>query len=363
MILRGFSALVLDTFEESKRIRGLGEEPMKDETSSVIGTRRKSSMMATGAALAAALFAMPAIAEEPAAPAAPPVADSGAAKPKPPPYSLPWMMRPVTAGNVIRLDTTFARSKPTNTTPIMLLASYKVKPNLVAIVRLGVIHNEPQTGTVAKATSFINPALGVLYSVPIGKSVKAGLFGAVTIPVGTGGGNDPDLPKRTADIAGIFARASMDNALFQVNYMTPIVGAGLAYISDALTLQAEATLLQLIRVRGDQVDKDSARTNTMLAAHLGWFVAPYLSFGAELHYQYWISHPTIEKDIADKKPGASERKDNWTVGFGPRAHIKLNEKMWLRPGVQLTMGLDLPTGFTQGGSEYKIVQVDIPFIF
>lgn len=338
---------------------------MNAESTSEFLKGRLSRITAALVVAASALVTNEAAAEEPAAAAAPAPAEAQApaqpAKPPPAPYSLPWMLRPVTAGNVVRLDTTLAFAKSTTTVPVMVLGSYKVLPNLAAIVRLGVIHNEPKEGTAA--TSFINPAIGALYSIPIGKTVKAGLFGAVTIPVGTGGGNNPDLPKRTADLAGIFARASMDNALFQINYMTPIVGAGIAYINDGMTLQAEATVLELIRVRGAEVDKDAARTNITAGLHFGWFLIPQLSFGAELRYQYWASHPTIEADIAANKPNAGVKTDNWTLGFGPRAHIKLNDKMWLRPGVQLTMGLDQPTGFSAGGSEHKIVQVDIPFSF
>jgi hypothetical protein len=32
----------------------------------------------------------------------------------------------------------------------------------------------------------------------------------------------------------------------------------------------------------------------------------------------------------------------------------IGAKMWLRPGVSLTMGLDLPIGFSARGQEYKI---------
>jgi hypothetical protein len=309
------------------------------------GVRRKAScFVAAGLFAAGSAASLPARAEAPA--------------PKPPaPYSLPFMLRPVTAGNVIRLDTTFAFSKTKDTVPVLLLASYKVLPNLAAIVRLGLIHSETSGPQPSKATSFVNPALGALYSIPLSESWKVGLFAATTIPVGTGGGDTPDLAKRTANLDGIFARASMDNALFQINYMTPIVGAGIGYVSNGITLQAEVTLLQLIRVRGAAQDKDAARTNLTAGLHFGWFMLPQLSFGTELRYQYWISNGTIEKG-----PDPT-RVDNWTLGFGPRGHIKLGEKMWLRPGVSLTMGLDLPTGFAQNGQEYKIVQVDVPFVF
>ena len=287
--------------------------------------------------------------------------EAAPAKPAPPRYSMPWMLRPVAAANVIRADMAFAFSTARDTQPILALASVKVRPNLAVIARFGFIHNTP-TGKEG-TTAFVNPALGALYAIPVSKNIKASLFAATTLPIGQGGGNTPNPDKRGANLpSGIFARASVDNALFQINYMTPIVGADIAYVGQDLTLQFEATVLELIRVRGEKVDKDAARTNLVFGLHGGYFLLPQLSVGVELRYQYWASHPTFEKQIADKK-ATSDIIDNWTFSFGPRGHFKLNEKMWLRPGVSLTMGLDLPTGFTGGGLQYKIVQVDVPFFF
>ncbi|MRG95462.1 hypothetical protein GF068_26610 [Polyangium spumosum] len=301
-------------------------------------------------------FALPVRAEAP--PEAAPAAPEAAPAPKAPaPYSLPFMLRPLTAGNVVRLDTTLAFSKTKDTVPVLLLGSYKVLPNLAAIVRLGVIHSETKGPEGSKATSFINPAIGALYSIPLGEAWKVGLFAGTTIPVGMGGGDTPDMAVRTANLDGIYARASMDNALFQVNYMTPIVGAGIGYVANGLTIQAEVTLLELLRVRGAALDKDAARTNLTAGLHFGWFLLPQLSFGAELRYQLWVSNGTIEKG-----PDPT-RLENWTLGLGPRGHFKLGDKMWLRPGVSLTLGLDAPTGFSQNGLEYKIVQIDVPLAF
>lgn len=298
---------------------------------------------------------------EAATPEAAAATPAPAAKPAPPRYSMPWMLRPVAAGNVVRADMAFAFSNVRDSQPILFLGSLKVRPNLAVIARFGFIHNTPVEG--ASATAFVNPAIGALYAIPVSKSVKASLFAATTIPIGQGGGNTPDLARRGANLpSGIFARASVDNALFQINYMTPIVGADIAYVGNDMTLQFEATALELIRVRGEQLDKDSSRTNLVFGLHGGYFILPQLSFGVEVRYQYWASHPTFEKQIADGK-ATKDILDNWTFAFGPRAHIKLNEKMWLRPGASLTMGLDLPTGFTGGGFEYKIVQVDVPFFF
>jgi hypothetical protein len=321
--------------------------------------RHISRIFLTGVGLAAGLSMETSAWAETIAPAegAPAAPEATPAKPAPPPrYSMPWMLRPLAAGNVVRADMAFAFSKPRDTQPILFLGSVKVTPKLAVIARFGFIHNTPVEGE--SATAFVNPALGALYAVPITKSIKASFFAGTTIPIGQGGGNEPNLPRRTANLpGGIFGRASVDNALFQINYMTPIVGADFGYVGNDLTLQFEATVLQLIRVRGEAVDKDAAKTNLVFGLHGGYFLMPQLSFGVELRYQYWASNPAIE---AMNNP---DLIDNWTLGFGPRAHIKLNEKMWLRPGVSLTMGLDLPTGFAGGGQEYKILQVDVPFFF
>ncbi len=279
-----------------------------------------------------------------------------AAKPPPPRYSMPWLMRPVAAANVVRADMAFAFSNARDTQPILFLGSVKVRPNLAVVARFGFIHNTPVQGE--SATAFVNPAIGAIYAVPVSKNVKASFFLGTTIPIGQGGGNDPNLARRSANLpGGIFGRASVDNALFQINYMTPMAGADIAFLSNDITLQFEATLLQLMRVRGEAKDPDASKTNLVFAVHGGYFLLPQLSFGVELRYQYWASNGAIEK------LNNPDLIDNWTLGFGPRAHIKLNEKMWLRPGVSLTMGLDLPTGFAGTGLEYKIVQVDLPFFF
>ena len=212
----------------------------------------------------AAAWAQAAPEAAPAAEAAPP---ADAPKPAPAPYSLPWMMRGVVPGNVVRLDTVFAFSKPRTTVPVLLFGSYKILPNLAAIVRLGVIHNRAEDPKVGSGTAFVNPALGVMYGLPLGQSVKASFFAATTIPVGMGGGDTPNAAARSANLpSGIFARASMDNALFQINYMTPMAGVGIAYIDGGATVQFEATLLELIRVRGAGIDsKDATRTNPRMA--------------------------------------------------------------------------------------------------
>lgn len=144
----------------------------------------------------------PAPAEPPAAEL--PAAEPAAAKPKPPPYSLPWQLRPVVAGNVVRSDTAIAFyknpvSKNSGTTVAsMLLFSYKVIEGLAPLVRLGVVSNSPPDGVkvgmtdvdLESSTGFLSPVVGATYAPKLGPNYKLGFFLGLTVPVGSGGGDD-----------------------------------------------------------------------------------------------------------------------------------------------------------------------------
>jgi hypothetical protein len=300
-----------------------------------------------------------AAAAEPPPAEPPPAAD--APKPKPPPYSLPWQLRPVTAATVLRSDTAFAFYKsPANdesgsTIASMLLFSYKVMDGLAPLVRLGVVSNSPPDSPLAtapdSATLFINPVVGATFAPKIHDQLKLGLFLGVAIPVGMGGGKDADISDTAALGAGILARSAMDNAMFAVNYLTVFPGVGFAYVANGLTLQVEATVLRLTKTRGPEQLQDS-NTNFTAGFHAGYFIIPQLSIGAEIRHQRWLSTPTPVKSN-------DNLRDTTTVAFGPRLHFKLGETTWFRPGVALALPLDKP----MTDAEYKIVQLDLPFVF
>jgi hypothetical protein len=308
----------------------------------------------------AAAPAPPADAAEPAAPEAP--------KPKPPPYSLPFQLRPVAAATVIRSDTAFAFYKPDaansggTTIATTLLASYKVTPEFAPILRLGLVTNSPPgfpppaagapaVTAAGSGTAFMNPVLGGLYGLKF-SDFRLGLFLGVTVPVGSGGGDTPDAATRAALAAGVLARSAMDNAMFATNYFTVFPGVGFAFVKSGFTAQVEATLLQLFRVRGEAVDKDSSRTNLTMGLHVGYFFIPQFSLGAELRHQRWLSTPT---------PVSTNEslRDTTTVAVGPRLHFKLSETAWFRPAIVYARGIDKP--MTDGN--YNIVQLDLPFSF
>jgi hypothetical protein len=338
----------------------------------MVNRRFWSSALTACAAYACSLasFARPASAEEPADPVAsepaPPEAEestpppSTGMTPKPSPYSLPWQLRSVTPGNVLRLDSAFASYKnpasgQTGGTALAtsILGSYKVIPNLAVIARLGLVRNSPPASPPPSATSFINPVVGGLYGIKLSPSLKLGLFLGFTLPIGTGGGDNPDPGKAAANSAGMATRSAMDNSMFAVNYFTVIPGIDFAFVQSGLTVQAEATLFKLTRARGPST-QDSTNTNLTAGLHVGYFILPMLSVGAELRHQRWLSTPASVK--ADK---TNSIRDTSTFAIGPRFHFELSDDIWFRPGLALALPLDDP----MKKSEYKIVQLDLPFSF
>lgn len=272
----------------------------------------------------------------------------------PAPYSLPWQLRPTAAINVVRSDTALALSQPVDggqgvTVASMLLASYKVTPQFAPFVRLGVVRNNPAAGP--SASSFVNPALGGTYALPLTDSLRLALFLGLTLPVGMSGGNEPDASVAAATRSGVLARSAMDNAMFAVNDFTVFPGVGLSYVAGGFTAQVEATVLQLTRVRGEAMQQDKSRTNFTSGLHLGYFIIPAVSVGGELRYQRWLSTPSTVT--------SEELRDNLTAAVGPRFHIKLSDTVIMRPGLSYAFALDAP----MKRSDYSIFQLDVPVLF
>jgi hypothetical protein len=293
---------------------------------------------------------------------APPAAEAVPAVP-PPPYSLPWQLRSATVGTVVRSDTAVAfydnATGSGSTVATMLMGSYKLTSNIAPMVRMGFVQNGPP-GTAPEGTSFVNPVVGVTYSRKIAGSFRLAGFLGTTVPIGMGGGATPDAAASGADTAGIAARSGMDNSMFAVNYLAIIPGVDFAYIDHKLTLQAEATLFQLFRVRGSDttaISPDATRTNSTMGIHAGYFVLPMLSLGGELRYQRWLSTPTrIVMGVRSDLPAPN--LDTVSFAVGPRLHFKIGGT-WLRPGISYAQVVDQPFS----ASNYKIIQVDVPVVF
>lgn len=292
---------------------------------------------------------------------------TAATAPSPAPYSLPWHLRPVTAGTVLRSDNSIAfyedsHARSGTTFVSTLLASYKVPgtgasgEGLAPLIRLAMSHDTPPNGT--GGTAVVNPLLGASYARKYG-NFRANAFLGVTLPIGYGGGDSPSAGAADARSKGIFARASMDNALFAVNDLTVIPGISAAYLRNGFTLQAETTLLQLTRVRGAASQHEASKTNLTCGLHAGYFLLPTLSAGGDVRYQLWLNAPiAIEKqrDTANNNAGI----DNLTAAAGFRYHAHIEGIGWFRPGVSYGRGLDKPTA---GAANYHLMQVDFPLQF
>ena len=275
----------------------------------------------------------------------------------PPPYSLPWLLRPATTATVVRLDTTVAFHEDAasgasgQTLVESLIVSRKVSARVAPLFRLSWVRlSVPDGSREPSGRAFSNPLAGLSYVRPLAGHWRLSLFGAIAVPIGQGGGDAPDPGAAAAIARGIPARSAMDNALFAVNYWTVIGGVGAARVTRVATLQAEATVLQLTRVRGAST-QDGSRTNLTLGLHAGHFLTPRVSLGGELRLQRWMT------DAAPVRANPQAR-ETVTAAFGPRFHFKWG-KRWVRPGLSYTQALDHPLD-TQ---HYRMLQVDVPVAF
>lgn len=234
----------------------------------------------------------------------------------------------------------------------MLLGSYKVLPRLSGLVRLPAAQSLPPAGDAAFVLG--NPFVGATLALPVPSPYRLALFGGVTLPVGTGGGTDADPSELAATRAAMASRSAMDNAMFAVNDVALVPGVDLAYLAGGFTAQVEATLLQLVKVRGGANNPDDAKTNLTVGLHLGWFPIPRVSLGTEIRHQRWLSTP---RAIAADPTGTL--RDTTTVAAGVRVHLELAGKQWLRPGVSYARGLDDP--FERAATH--VLQIDVPFLF
>jgi hypothetical protein len=202
------------------------------------------------------------------------------------------------------------------------------------------------------ANAISNPVIGFAWGAPMPKGAwKVAAYGLLALPLGSGGGDDGDPARMAAQKAAAVARSSMDNSMFAVNDLTPTVGLDVAYVAHGLTIQAEATLFELIRVRGEAVQPDAYKTNFTTGLHAGFFLVSWLCVSGELRYQRFLTTPAA----VAMNPAA---RDNLTAAGGLRVLLKLGGTVF-RPGVSVARGLDAPLS----DRDYSIFQLDLPFTF
>ncbi len=268
-----------------------------------------------------------------------------------PVYAVPFALRPALVPNVARIDAAIVSVKGGGVIASTFMAGAKVTGDVGIYARGAFVRASPDRGDSASALA--NPALFTLVGIPTPGTLKANVFAGVALPLGQGGGNTPDARKSLAVGSGIYARQAMDNALFAVNYLTPMVGGGVAHVANGLTLQAEVTVLQLFRARGGDLEKDSSRTNLTSGLHAGYAVlGPLLVVSAELHYQRWLSTPrAVDLD--------GTKREQATVGGGLRSNVALSGSVTARPGIGYFVPIDDP----MKKAEYKAIVLDVPVTF
>jgi hypothetical protein len=314
------------------------------------------------------LCANPSLAQEAApAPDVPPPPSTEPAPAPRPQYSLPFQLRPVMAVTGVRSDTSLATYDnlfAQNGLAVVseLSGSWRIPgtggapgAGLAPMVKLTIVDDSPP-GAGTGGFAFVNPLVGASYAFALGSGFRASAFAGVTIPVGMGGGDTPNKGASDARSVGQVVRAGMDNSLFAVDDLALIPGLDLAYVRHGLTVQVEATLFQLERVRGAKAQLEASKTNLTAGLHVGYFFTPFLSLGTELRVQSWLNPPFT---VQNHKPNTSY--DLTSIGVGPRFHFHVAQDVWIRPGIAYTRGFDPP--MTPKSLDYNVVQVDVPVVF
>jgi len=316
--------------------------------------------------------------------------------PRPAPYSLPWQLRGVVPATSVRNDLTFGSYEdPASMNKGFagvesLFATYAFAPWVAVGVRFTAVGNDPpapappamaKAGMPAPAPvatpsggSAANPVISVLFGFKAGDFRFAPAF-ALVLPIGMGGGDIVDAPSDAANKVGIRVRSAMDNAIFNPNHVSLAPGLGIAFVKAGFTVQGEATLIQAFRARGDSTTTpDAAITNFTMGLHLGYFIVPLLSLGAEIRHQRFLSTPAaVAKDeLPTCAAGAVDTttcnpstyhplglRDTSTFAVGPRFHFRVGESGWIRPGVAYARGIDSPLS----SAAYNMVQIDVPVSF
>lgn len=265
--------------------------------------------------------------------------------------SLPWQLHTMTTSNVAQADSAVAVFRdPHGNIDIAettaLSATYQLDDHWAPMIRLGFVGNNAP-GAALDGTSIGNPILGARYMF----EPRLAVFATAAIPIGSGGGNDPDVNAATSNAASITARPS-DEAMFEVNYATATVGADVAYAKRGFTAQAEATLSQSVRVRGEDMAVDAGRTRASLGAYAGMFLGSHMSLGADIEVRRWLSNPTMLD------------AQTLTAAIGIRGHFHIGTAS-VHPGLSYTRGFDGlslhgPTDFTK---QTNAVGITIPVVF
>lgn len=123
-----------------------------------------------------------------------------------------------------------------------------------------------------------------------------------------------------------------------INYATAIVGGDIAYVNNGFAVQAEASLSQSVRARGDKTaaGTDSFRTRATIGTHLGLFLGRHVSLGADVQYLRWLS---VDEMTDARIPLDDDDMATLTASIGVRVHVHVGNAS-VHPGLSYTRGFD-----------------------
>lgn len=271
------------------------------------------------------------------------------------PYDAGYALRAPFATTAVRAETAYGLDYRVSSTVVQYLtAAYAPIEHLSFFARGGWVDYLPEDG--AESSAFTNVALGGQWAGSLTPALRFAATAGMGLPVGQGGGDSPDAGEAAAIAAGNLARSRLEGStMFSPNDLAGFAGGDLAWVARGWTLQAEASVFELFRVRGAASDPDAYKTNLMAAVHAGYFLLPQLSIGLEMRDHTYLSTPVA---VAEGKAS----RTFFTAGGGIRAHVELAPRIWFRPGLAYFQPLNDPTPAISAGN-YHIVQLDLPLSF
>jgi hypothetical protein len=297
------------------------------------------------------------MAAPPPAPTPEPEPATALPPPRPPPYSVPFYLRPMPAINVVRLDTVFAPHDRIGN-DMMGMPNSGLTLDVVQIATVGVrLADWAQiiarmgwdwTGDPGWA-GVSNLILGGNFTWRIESMFRLSIFAALELPTGT------DATGSRVHGDARMARLAMDNAMFVVDHLGGIVGAGFAYIDHGLTIQLDATLLAFGRVDCNSATPcagDEGLVNSTFGLLVGYFIVPEFSVAGELHHQHFVSDPAAVT-------ASPELRSQTSGTLGVRFHFQPVAGVWIRPAVSWSIGFDPPLAT----DAWQMFQLDIPVFF
>jgi hypothetical protein len=264
-------------------------------------------------------------------------------------FALPFQLRAPIARTLVRVDSIASKHTAGATFASVLTGSYSPFPDFAVLARIPHAAHVPDDGDSGSALG--NPVLAAMYTPALRPMTRLSFFGGVALPLAQGGGDSPSPARSAAVSSGIYGRAAMDNALFAVDYAVGIMGAGIVHSIGICSFQLETTVLELVRVRAEQRQKDSSRTNLTAGASGGCYLRSPLQLIGELRYQRWLTTPAAVS--AD-----TSRREQATAGLGLRFDARMGSLL-LRPGVFVALPIDDP--MSQG--DYRQLMLDMPIVF